>query len=175
MVVYGLVGQLDGTGGRVVDVSSNGLPERWSKRLIEKGYTDPRFKEPMPSMSALGDKIGKHPSTISNAIQGKTEPDVETINALVNELGKDVAGWLGVKHFGPWAVPESATLLTPRQRKALEELIVSITSREEGSEHGKRSAKKSGDEVVPTVHVLEVEELEVDPEVKPRRGRSDGS
>lgn len=115
-------------------MSSKELPARWGKRLIDKGFTDPRFKAPTPSMSALASKLDIHTSTVSNAIFGRTEPDIATVNALVAELGEDVAEWLGIQHFGYWDPPESSTLLDPRQRKALEELIVSITSKKESGD-----------------------------------------
>lgn len=131
------------TGERVVDVSKKELPERWAKRLIEKGFTDSRFSHDVASMGALSTKTGVHTSTISAAIHGKGKPSIETVRMLVQELGADVADWIGVTLPEPFQVPAEADLLTPRQRKAVVELIRSIVADEQkegGGGHGNRSA-----------------------------------
>lgn len=130
MSVYNAAGRWTAQSGRVVDVSSNEIPEHWADRMVAKGFTDPRYRQDVPSMSALASKTGLHTSTISATIKGLREPTAETINALVAELGEDVAGWLGVPYHGEWKPPAASTLLTPRQRKALDELIVSMTVKE---------------------------------------------
>lgn len=129
------------TDGRLVDVSSNDLPEKWARRLVDKGFTDRRSNKPVPSVSALAEATGLHPTTIGSLIHGKREPNVETVSALVEALGSDVAEWLGMKFHGKWNPPAESLMLTPRQRKALEELIVSMTT--EGGGERVRSAAKT--------------------------------
>lgn len=146
-------------------MSSNEIPEPWASRLVAKGYTDPRFRDDRPSMSALAADVGIHPSTVSSTINGRRAASAETVAALASALGDDVAGWLGVAVHGTWHPPAAANLLTPRQRRALEELIVSMTA-ERGEEHARSAATKTpevGPADQPTMPILrEVSEFEVD-------------
>lgn len=118
------------------------MPEHWARRLVEKGYTDRRSRQPVPSMKALAEDIGLHPSTVSDLIHGRREPVAENVARLAEKLGADVAEWLGVSYRGRWEPPAESSMLTIRQRRALEELIVSMTT-EGGGEHGDRSAPTS--------------------------------
>ena len=106
--------------------------------MVERGYTDRRSGKSGPGMGALSDATGLHTSTISRAIFGRGSTDQKTVNLLVEKLGDDVAEWLGVQYHGPWEPPAAASALNPRQRKALEELIVSMT--EGGEVHELRTA-----------------------------------
>lgn len=126
-------------------MSNAEIPRNWADRLVSKGFTDGRFKEDVPSLRALASAMGVHTSTVSKIIQGKSTPTASNVTALVNQLGGDVAEWLGVEYHGPWVPPDDSVLLDPRQRKALEELIVSITSRK-GSGDVESAAQKIDDE-----------------------------
>lgn len=120
------------------------IPEPWASRMIDRGFTDPRYKHDVASMSALAASVGLHTSTISGTIRGKRAAKAETVNALVAALGDDVAGWLGAEHHGAWQPPAASALLTPRQRKALNELILSMTS-ERGEGHAGPAPMTSDD------------------------------
>lgn len=134
-------------------MSGRDVPEPWATRLVEKGFTDGRSpKVARPSMKNLAESIGVHTTTVTAAIFRERQTKADVIVALVNALGADVAEWLGVQYHGPWNPPAASSLLTDRQRKALEELIGSMTEREEQA-HGKAaptsraevsSAKKRG-------------------------------
>ena len=129
--VYKPVRQCRHAPWKVVDVSNEAVPEPWASRLIEKGYTDGRYAHDVPSLSKLAGDIGVHTSTVSNAINGKRRAAADTVRRLAEALGDDVAVWLGTEHAGPWHPPAAASLLTGRQRKAIEELIYSMTERQE--------------------------------------------
>lgn len=112
-------------------MSSNEVPEPWRTRLIQRNFVDPRYTDDRPSLRRLGAEIGVHPTTISNAISGRSRASEETIARLVDALGDDVAGWLGRQAPREWTPPAESALLTDRQRKAVEELIKSMTERQE--------------------------------------------
>ncbi|WP_447643203.1 helix-turn-helix domain-containing protein [Nocardioides zeae] len=108
------------------------VPEPWATRMIERGFTDRRStKSAVASFSALADELGVNTTTVSEAVTGRRTPTAATVTALMGALGDDVAGWLGFEHYGDWEPPKTAALLTPRQRRALEELIGSMTERVE--------------------------------------------
>lgn len=115
------------------------VPEPWASRLVERGFTDGRSRQRIPSMGALSTKTGLHTSTISALISGKRKPTVETVQLLVRELGGDVAAWLGVPVRDEYTPPPEAALLTPRQRKAVDELIRSIVADEQEEGGGGRA------------------------------------
>lgn len=126
-------------------MSSNEVPEPWRTRLVERDFTDPRYADDRPSIRRLGAAIGVHPSTISNAISGRTRASEETVARLVDALGADVADWLGRSRPREWMPPAEAALLTDRQRRAVEEIIKSMTERQE-QRHG------TPQEGTPTTH-----------------------
>lgn len=115
---------------RVVDVSSKEVPEPWASRMVSKGFTDRRSDADVPSMRRLAESLDIHTSTISAAIHGTRTPSAGTIVALAEALGPDAAEWLGARYRGAWSPPSASALLTDRQRKAIEELINSMTERE---------------------------------------------
>lgn len=105
------------------------VPEPWASRLVERGFTDRRSaNSSTPSVGALADALDLNTTTITEAISGKRRPNPTTVAMLMNALGRDVADWLGLDYHGPWTPPPEAALLTSRQRKALDELIRSMTA-----------------------------------------------
>lgn len=127
------------------------IPERWAARLVQRGYVDRRGTSGAPSLSALADACGTSTTTISNAITGRRTTSAEVVNALVKALGPDVADWLGVPRPSAWEPPAEASLLTDRQRKAVEEIIRAMTERREEVGNDERSAPTSqGEESSPT-------------------------
>lgn len=141
---------------KVVDVSNKEVPQRWADRMIERGFTDPRYTSDIPSLSSLAKACGIHTSTISSAIKGTDrQPSAATIVALTEALGDDVAGWLGEDHAVAWEPPAESSLLTSRQRKAVEEIIRAMTERREdvGSDVRTASTKRAGESPAPDVQV----------------------
>ena len=144
-------------------MSKTGLPDKWAKRLVAKGFVDPRYKHDVPSMSALSAKTGLHTSTISDLIAGRRKPTVESVQALAAALGSDIAEWLGVSILERYEPTPEADLLTARQRKAITELIRSFVAdeREGGGAHGAAATKEASADPAPN----NVKEL------RPKRGR----
>ena len=116
-------------------MSSQEVPEPWASRMVECGFTDPRYLDDRPSMTRLGERIGIHTTTISSAIHGRRRASAATVSALVEALGPDVAGWLGAGQAAAWTPPAEAALLTDRQRKAVEELIRAMAEQRQESDH----------------------------------------
>lgn len=112
-------------------MSSNEIPEPWRSRLIERQFTDPRYSDDRPSLSRLANAMDMHTSTVASAIFGRRRASEETVAGLVKHLGEDVAAWLERTAPRPWSPPAESALLTDRQRKAVEELIKSMTERRE--------------------------------------------
>lgn len=103
------------------------LPWHWEQRLRERGYEKQRGEGASPA--ALARAAGLHTSTVTGAIHGTKEPTAETVKALCERLGDDVAEWLGFERPREWELPDEAALLTDRQREAVIELILSMTER----------------------------------------------
>lgn len=125
-------------------MNSNEVPEPWASRMVERGFSDPRYTDDRPSMSKLGAHVGIHTSTISSAIHGRRRASAATVRALVDALGADVAEWLGVQAASAWTPPAESSLLTDRQRRAVEEIIRAMAEhRQEVGDHDQRSAPKT--------------------------------
>lgn len=120
-------------------MSTAEIPEKWARRIMQRGYV--RTRGSGPNLSAFAADIGVHTSTLTNALRGGVRaPAPATIAKIVAALGPDTAAWFGLERVEPWEPPESAALLTARQRKALAELIDAMT---EGGEGHVCSAPKS--------------------------------
>lgn len=133
---------------KVVDVSSKEVPEPWASRMVDRGFTDPRYSTDIPSLSRLAEACGMHTSTISSAIKGTgRKPSAATVVALTRVLGDDVAEWLGEERATAWEPPAESSLLTDRQRKAVEEIIRAMTERREDVRNDDRSAATNQAEV----------------------------
>lgn len=117
-------------------MSSNELPDHVQRRIMQKGYR--RSRGEGPNLTALAEAIGVHTSTLSNALLGgvRHRASAETIRRIVDELGPDTAAWFGYPQARPWEPPAAVALLTDRQRRALEELILSMTEGRDG--HGQQ-------------------------------------
>ena len=112
--------------------------------MVERGFTDPRYTTDIPSLSRLAKACGMHTSTISSAIKGSgRRPSAATVVALTRALGDDVADWLGEERASTWEPPAESSLLTDRQRKAVEEIIRAMTERREDVGNDERSAATS--------------------------------
>lgn len=124
-------------------MSTAEIPEEWARRIVQRGYV--RTRGSGPNISALADDIGLHTSTVSNALKGGLRgPNAETIAKIVQALGPDTAAWFGVERVETWDPPASSALLTDRQRKALTELIESMTER--GGERARSAPMNQADQ-----------------------------
>lgn len=114
-----------------------------------------------------------HTSTISSAIKGTgRRPSAATVVALTRELGDDVAGWLGAGQAVAWDPPEEASLLTGRQRKAIDELIRAMTEKREDVGNDVRSASNTRAGASPAgKHTKRVRQPEDVERVSPARSR----
>lgn len=112
-------------------MSTAEIPEEWARRIMQRGYV--RTRGSGPNLNALAQDVGLHTSTLTNALRGGSRaPAPGTIAKIVAALGPDTAAWFGLERVEPWEPPESAALLTARQRKALTELIDAMTEGGEG-------------------------------------------
>jgi len=125
--------------------------------MVDRGFTDPRYTTDIPSLSRLAEACGMHTSTISSAIKGAgRKPSAATVVALTRALGDDVAEWLGEERAAAWGPPAESSLLTDRQRKAVEEIIRAMTERREDvTGHGPASITHAGESPAPTDEELE--------------------
>ena len=128
--------------------TSSELPEHWAQRLVERGFVDRRGGDRY-SIKALAEAVGLHTSTVSDALRGGRQAQVETIEKIASALGSDVVAWFGVPNLGEWKPPASAAMLTGRQRRAIEELINSMTERQ-AANHG-AATSQAGDPAVTNI------------------------
>lgn len=128
---------------RFVDVVSREPEEPWASAMLRVKATNPR--DGRPSWNQLAALSGLHTTTITNLVYGKSKPKVETIRALAEALrvpAKRVAGWLDAPEVGePYAVPSEVELLSPRQQRALTELIRAMADRSIDPESGESSRR----------------------------------
>jgi hypothetical protein len=105
-------------------VSTLEVPEPWAELMRAKDLTD-RGK---PSIAALGRKAGVSAETARRAVHGIGRISTKTASGLRAALGPGVLPLLGVRvSTEPYVGPAASALLTPRQRKALDELIHAFT------------------------------------------------
>lgn len=127
------------------------IPEVWAKAMIEAGFIDRRFTQvPTPSLRALADAAGLHPTTVSRMVSGRGVAKVENIAAVAEKLGVDVvkvSGWVRQtrEETEPYDIPPEVDLLTRRERDALTELIRAVTeSRRTGDGNAAASKHAEG-------------------------------
>lgn len=111
--------------------------------MIRAKAVDPRTGR--PSWNQLAIIAGVGTTTLTDAIRGAKKTSAGTVTKLATALRvspAQVSEWLNLaRQVGdPYQWPAEADLLTPRQRKALTNLIRSIVADEqeggEGHEHG---------------------------------------
>lgn len=103
----------------------------WAKAMIRAKATDPRNGR--PSWNMLAELSGVSTSTITKMIGGERRTSPTTVRKVAQALRvapEKVSGWLQLatpvrEAFEP---PPEADLLTPRQRKAVTELIRSMVA-----------------------------------------------
>jgi len=109
------------------------VPEPWASAFIRARAVDRRTDEgkALPSLTALRDKSGVGPTTISNLIHGRGKPRPSTIRKVADALGEDattIARWASIEQSvsKPYRPPDEADRLTHRERNAITELIRSM-------------------------------------------------
>src|SRR5690606_4869597 len=125
--VYSVAGRWRPRRGKVADVSSTReVPEPWSTRMVERGYTR---RDGGANISALARKAELAVETVRRVVHGIGTPGPETVAALAELLGADVEDWTG-QHVtaGPYVPPPESALLTEPQREALTALIRAIAA-----------------------------------------------
>lgn len=108
------------------------VPEPWLTAMLEANLGDPRNGQ--PSFNALARKAGIASSTLWRIVDRQIKDvRVDTIENLAEALNKKpdiVARWVGQAWENvsdEYVPPREANLLTLRQRKAVDELIKSMT------------------------------------------------
>jgi len=108
------------------------VPEPWAQALRDVNAVNRKPGLPdEPSLNALRDLSGVAPTTISKLIRGVGIPKPETIEKIADALNRrphEIAAWAGMRQTvsEPYVPPDRADWLTKRQRKAVDELILSI-------------------------------------------------
>jgi transcriptional regulator with XRE-family HTH domain len=92
-----------------------------------------------PSMRELARRANLSVETVRRTVFGLAKPEVETIDALAKALTvkpSTVSSWVDVVRLTdePWAPPAEAALLSPKVRKALDQLIYAMTESEASSD-----------------------------------------
>jgi len=108
------------------------IPEPWAQALRDVNAVNRKPGLPdEPSLNALYDLSGVAPTTISKLIRGVGDPKPATIEKIADALNRrphEIAAWAGMRQTvsEPYVPPDRADWLTKRQRKAVDELILSI-------------------------------------------------
>lgn len=120
--------------------------EPWATAMREKGIGDPRNAR--PSVRSLGIASGVATETVRRMITGLGTPSQASVAAVAEALGKDVREvnrWIGQARSvrKPYAPPDEAHMLTDSERKAVDQIIRTITkAREEGGWRGDTAPTK---------------------------------
>lgn len=104
-------------------------PEPWATAMEKVGAVSPRTGK--PSMNKLAAMAEVHATTIQRIVYQRSNgrgADAETIEKLAKALKKSpatVAKWMGQSWYGhgPYIPPKVADKLSPRARKAVDEII----------------------------------------------------
>lgn len=113
------------------------VPEQWAALLVEAKLVDPR--NGAPSMRKLAEAADTHPTTISAMMYGERETKPEVVDAVVeaiamriraddqrrSNLRREIHLMVGraLQESEPFALHPDADLLTPAERKAVNEMI----------------------------------------------------
>lgn len=110
---------------------------QWAEAMERVRAVDPRNSR--PSWNRLAEMAGVSTTTLTMMVTGRRRASMATIRKVAEALRLDadtVAAWVGGGSVTPYQVPEEVHLLTPRQQKALTELIRAIAEEQTGGEHG---------------------------------------
>ena len=122
------------------------VPDPWASAMERVGAISPRTGQ--PSMNALGELSGVHPTTIQRIAfhqrLGKRGVSAGIISKLAEALKVEpitVAEWVGQTWDGntPYIPPKAAHTLGPRARKAVDEMIRSLAELQRKVDKDKRT------------------------------------
>lgn len=104
--------------------------------MVEAGFTDPRARAPRPSARRLADAVGVSTTTVMDMMHGAADTTAEVADRAAAALRvdpRDVRQALGKARGArePWQPPAEVNLLSPRQQRALSELILAIAEERE--------------------------------------------
>lgn len=123
------------------------VPEPWASAMIEAGCIDPRRKDAVASLNALGRRVGLSTETVRRLIRGDGEPEPDTLERIAGVLGPDAYEWAerakAARHT--WAAPPEAAFLTDDEGRTLTRLIRQMT------EHRRRRTPKRSLTALPTM------------------------
>ena len=127
-------------------------------RTPPKKWQDAMDRAGLSSLRRLGDAVGAHASTISAMIYGDRETSPDTVAKVAEVLGVDVrtvSAWVGQARTvaEPYAPPAEASLLSRRQREAVDELIRAMVV-PDGKEKRDGTAKTRAGDAGADVHEL---------------------
>lgn len=111
-------------------------PEPWAGAMLAVGAVNPRTKK--PSMAKLAAMSGVHATTVQRIVYGRAGgrgADADTIEKLAYALSKSpatVAKWVGQQWNGQgeYIPPKEANRLSPRSRRAVDEMIRTLAAAE---------------------------------------------
>ena len=97
------------------------VPEPWASRMVARGFMR---ADGTPNVSMLARRAGVAVETARRAVLGIGHASPDTVLRLVQELGPQVYDWLAQEvPLGSYEPPREAALLTPPERRALDQLI----------------------------------------------------
>ncbi|PBC38556.1 hypothetical protein CJ179_38840 [Rhodococcus sp. ACS1] len=101
--------------------------------MEDVGAISPRTKQ--ASMNALAEISGVHATTIQRIVYGRAigprgvaKDTIEKLAEALNKKPSTIAKWVGQQWAAddPYVAPPEASILGPRQRKAVDEMIMAL-------------------------------------------------
>lgn len=130
------------------------VPDPWASAMIEAGCVDPRRKDDVASLNALGRRVGLSTETVRRLIRGEGEPEPGTLEKIAGVLGPNAYEWAERAKAArdTWAAPPEAAFLTEDEGQTITRLIRQMT------EHRRRRPTKRSLTAIPAMenpHIYE--------------------
>lgn len=123
---------------------STELPKPLQTAMRAAGFLDPRAGN--PSLNQWSNESGVHTSTISRFIAGGTTRQ-DNVRKMADALGVSIPDLYAMTERteeAPWSPPSGTERLTVRQRKALNELILSFVEEKAGEDDASTPLTQAG-------------------------------